>query len=90
MKHIMPSLLRLGEFFLVLSIVLILDRSYFGPFMLWTVFTYFRSFLGNITCLRLFIYFVTMHFAIFPGLMSTFFDWENFPSLSERLASYEL
>ena len=26
----------------------------------------------------------------FPGLMSTFFDWENFPSLSERLASYEL
>ena len=31
-----------------------------------------------------------MHVAIFPGLMSTFFDWENFPSLSERLASYEL
>ena len=106
MKRIMPSLLRLGEFFLVLSIVLILDRSYFGPFifwtvhildrsyfgpfLLWTVLTYFRSFLGNITCLRLFIYFLTMHVAIFPGLMSTFFDWENLPSLSKRLASFEL
>ena len=90
-RRVFPSSFNRSYFGLFLFwTVHILDRSYFGPFLLWTVLTYFRSFLGNITCLRLFIYFLTMHVAIFPGLMSTFFDWENLPSLSKRLASFEL
>ena len=74
MKHIMPPLLRLGEFFLVL----ILDRTYFGPF-LFLDRSYFGSFLlilGHsfviLSAYAFLFIFLTMRVVIHPRLMSAF------------------